>query len=133
MSEDTPGGAALVPGYAGHGDARARHLSDQQVRAWVGEQLADLQERLAVEDLREQLDALLLRCEFADQHVVHAIEDDRFALAEFAAAIEDYDRKLIEAAAACSTVAAAEILGLIEAIESAFAERSAGIAARLKR
>jgi hypothetical protein len=133
MSEDAASPAPPVPDYAGHGDAVARRRSDQQVRAWVGELLVDLQDRLPLEGLRERFDALLMRCEFADQHVVHAIEDDRFGGADFAAAIEDYDRKLVTVAGASATVTAAELSGLIDAIERAFAERAAGIEARLKR
>jgi hypothetical protein len=133
MSEDLTAPASPVPGYAGHGDAVARRRSDQQVRAWVGELLVDLQDRLPLDGVRERVEALLTRCEFADQHVVHAIEDDRFGADDFAAAIEDYDRKLVTAAAACPTVTAAELGGLIDAIERAFAERAAGIEARLKR
>lgn len=125
--------ASPVPDYAGNGDAVARRRSDQQVRAWVGELLVDLQDRLPLDGVRERVEALLVRCEFADQHVVRAIEDERFGAAEFAVAIEDYDRKLVAAAGACPTVTAAELSGLIESIERAFAERAAGIEARLKR
>lgn len=124
--------ASPVPDYAGHDDAIARRRSDQQVRAWVGELLAELQDRLPLDGVRERVDALLMRCEFADQHVVHAIEDDRFGQAAFAAAIEDYDRKLVVAAAACPTVTVSGLNALIGAIECAFTERAAGIAARLK-
>jgi hypothetical protein len=132
MSEDMASQPALVPGYAGHGDAAARRRSDQLLRAWVGELLVDLQDRLGVEEVRERVDALLMRCEFADQHVVHAIEDDRFGQDDFAVAIEDYDRRLVEAAGACPTVAAAGLTVLLEAIERAFVARAAGIEARLK-
>lgn len=133
MSEDVTAQPALVPGYAGHGDAAARRRSDQQVRAWVGELLVDLGDRLPLEGVRERVDALLMRCEFADQHVVHAIEDDRFAEPGLAAALEDYDRKLVAAAGASSTAAPDELSGMLAAIERAFDERASGIAARLKR
>ena len=123
---------ALVPGYAGHADASARRLSDEQVRAWVGEMLVDLQDRLALDGVRERVDALLLRCEFADQHVIHAIEDDRFAEPDMAGVIEAYDRKLVEAARGCTTTAAEELTVLIETLERAFDERAAAIAAQLK-
>ncbi len=123
---------ALVPGYAGHQDAVARRLSDQQVRAWVGEMLVDLADRLDLSGVRERVDALLLRCEFADQHVVHAIEDARFGQADLAEAVEEYDRKLIAAAGACSTAAAGRIADLLEALENAFNERATGIEERLK-
>ena len=55
MNEDLTRRSELVPGYAGHADPQARFLSDQQVRAWVGEMLADLDERLSPGGLRDDL------------------------------------------------------------------------------
>jgi hypothetical protein len=133
MSEDAASPALPVPDYAGHVDAVARRRSDQQVRAWVGELLVDLQDRLPLDGVRERVDALLMRCEFADQHVIRAVEDDRFREADFATAVEDYDRKLVAAAEGCRTVTAAGLNALIDAIEQAFNARAAGIEARLKR
>jgi hypothetical protein len=132
MSEDAASRALPVPDYAGHGDAVARRRSDQQVRAWVGELLVDLQDRLPLDGVRARVEALLMRCEFADQHVIRAIEDDRFGADDFAAEIENYDRKLVAAAEGCRTVTAPGLNALIDAIEGAFADRAAGIEARLK-
>lgn len=135
MSEETDetGGTAIVPGYAGHADARARRLSDQQVRAWVGEMLADLRERVPPDGYSERLDALLLQCEFGDQHVIKAVEDDRFAEPELVELVEACDRKLIAAASAGPNTGPEGIPALLEALETAFKERSAAIEARLKR
>jgi hypothetical protein len=135
MSEDTDktGSSALIPGYAGHADARSRRLSDQQVRAWVGEMLADLEERLPPDGYRDRLDALLMRCEFGDQHVVKAIEDDRFAEPDLVELVEACDRKLIDAARPGRETGSDGLGALVEALETAFNERSEKIAARLKR
>jgi hypothetical protein len=133
MSEEPAAGAAIVPGYAGHADMLSRRLSDQQVRAWVGELLAGMRERVAAGEQQERLEALLMRCEFADQHVIHAIEDDRFARPEYAAMLEDYDRKLVAASSGCSTVTAGELAALLEGLERAFDERATAIASRLER
>jgi hypothetical protein len=134
MSEGTsPSQPVPVPGYAGHADAAARRLSDQQVRAFVGEILTDLQDRLPVGDSRERYETLLMRCEFADQHVIRAIEEDRFAKADAVAAVEEYDRKLAAAGGACRTVDAEGLAGCLDALERAFAERAAGIEGFLKR
>jgi hypothetical protein len=108
-------------------------LSDQQVRAFVGEILTDLQDRLPVDDARERYDTLLMRCEFADQHVIRAIEEDRFAKPDAAAAVEEYDRKLAAAGEACRTVDAGGLASCLDALEHAFADRVAGIEAFLKR
>jgi hypothetical protein len=135
MSEDTDktAGSALVPGYAGHADARARRLSDQQVRAWVGEMLANLRERVPADGYSERLEALLMQCEFSDQHVIKAIEDDRFAQPELVELVEDCDRKLIAAANPGPKTAPDGVPALLEALETAFKERSEAIEARLKR
>jgi hypothetical protein len=133
MSEDPTSPAALVPDYAGHGDARARRLSDQQVRAWVGEILAGLRGRVALDGVTERFDALLMRCEFGDQHVIRAIEEDRFGEPELAAEVEAHDRELVEVANQGRSADAASIGAFLEALERAFDARSAAIAARLKR
>jgi hypothetical protein len=125
--------ALLVPGYAGHADAPARRLSDKQVRAWVGEMLADVQARFAVDGHQERLEALLMRCEFGDQHVIRAIEDDRFGEPELAELLETCDRKLVAAAAGGRSATAEELGALFDALERAFDERTASIEKRLKR
>lgn len=131
MSQEQPATAPLVPGYAGHGDAVARRLSDQQVRATVGELLAELEDRVPAGPLRERLDASILRCEFGDQQVIRAIENDRFGEPDMAALVEELDRKVIAAARALWDAVADE-LACIEALERAFDERAAAIAAALK-
>jgi hypothetical protein len=132
MKEDVGSGSALVPGYAGHADAVARRLSDAQVRSWVGEKLTDLAERLDLGEVRERADALLMRCEFADQQVVHAIEDERFGQPALAELVEGYDRKLIEATAGCAAATAEAMPAVIAALEAAFDERAEAIADALK-
>jgi hypothetical protein len=133
MSDDeTPASSAVVPGYAGHGDTLARRLSDQQVRAWTGELLVDLQDRLPVDAVRARLDALLLRCEFGDQHLIRAIEDNRYAGDGFASALEAADRTLVETANQARTVNADGLPAFIAALERAFDERAAAAVARLE-
>ncbi len=133
MSEERPAATPLVPGYAGHADALARRLSDKQVRAWVGEMLAELQGRFAGGDHQERLETLLMRCEFADQLVIRAIEDERFGQPELAELVEACDRRLIEAAAGGRSATAEGLGALFEALERAFDERTASIEKRLKR
>jgi hypothetical protein len=123
----------LVPGYAGHADAPARRLSDKQVRAWVGEMLAELRGKFEAGTHQERLEALLMRCEFGDQHVIRAIEDDRFGEPELAELVEACDRRLVEAAAGGRSATAEGLAALFEALERAFDERTASIEKRLKR
>lgn len=133
MSEDVAAGSGPVPGYAGHADAAARRLSDAQVRAWVGEKLADLQNRLDLGDLRERVDALLIRCEFADFEVARVLEDECFGERGLAELVESYDRKLVDAAAGASTTTIEDVPALIASLELAFDERAAAITTALKR
>jgi len=120
---------ALVPQYAGHADAAARRLSDQQVRARVGEALVDLGERLELGPLGPRVDALLLRCEFGDQHVIRAIELERFAQPDAVAAVEAADRSLIEAALRTRSAGADDLPAALTALERAFDQRQAAIIA----
>jgi hypothetical protein len=133
MSDDVSALHALIPAYAGHADAVARRLCDQQVRAFAGEALVDLQERLPIAPVQDRFDALLMRCEFGDQHVIKALEDDRFAADEAAAAIEGCDRHLVEVAARARTVAADGLAGFIADLERAFDDRATAAGPGLKR
>lgn len=105
-----------VPGYAGYGDEGARQQVDKQIRAYLGEALAALRERLRpAGPLAEQLDGLLLRCEFSDQRAIRAA-----AHADYAPAVLDrlhcLDRELVEAADRLRAVPAA---GLGPALDDA--------------
>jgi hypothetical protein len=68
-----------IADYADYANRGARHQVDQQIRAWLGEALTDARERLAPDGaLGEQIDGLLLRCEFSDQRVVRVADHARF-------------------------------------------------------
>jgi len=55
-----------IPGFPGYADADSRRLADEEVRAYLGEALAALSDRLgpAVGPLSERLESTLLRAEF---------------------------------------------------------------------
>jgi hypothetical protein len=87
-----------LPGYPGYDDRASRHLADQEVRAALGEALAAARERLApAAATLDALDALLLRCEFSDQRLVHSAEVAHLTDAAAAHAIA-LDRRVIELA-----------------------------------
>jgi hypothetical protein len=76
---------ARIPGYADYADPDARHQVDKQIRAWLGEALAAARDRLRPSGApADQLEGLLLRCEFSDQRVIRAVDHARF------------DRKLVD-------------------------------------
>ena len=108
-------------------DAQARRLSDQQVRAWAGEAMVDLRDRLDVAPISDRFEALLMRCEFGDQHVIKALENDHFAEPEAAAMIEEHDGRLVAAATAARTVKADGLEGFIGDLERAFDDRAAAV------
>jgi hypothetical protein len=132
MSDDAAVPAPPVPGYAGHADEVARRLSDQQVRAWAGELLAGLRERLPPGEARERLDSLLVRCEFGDQHVVRALEDESFSRPELVALVESYDHKVVDAAKAAAAAPPEEVMAALGVFERFFDERTAAISEHLK-
>ena len=66
-----------VPKFATYEEERDRHLADKQVRAFVGETLAILRQRLEGEFsqvLSAQLERIMLRCEFSDPKFANAIQ-----------------------------------------------------------
>jgi hypothetical protein len=133
MSDASDALRTLVPAYAGHADAAARKLSDQEVRAVVGELLAALAERLgpaALQDpaVQERFDDLLLHCEFGDQHLMRTLGGDRFGEPEIAARIEADDRALLETAARAPAVTVPELAGFLADLAGAFDRRSATVA-----
>lgn len=132
MSDDVSALRAVLPAYAGHAAAADRRLSDQQVRAFTGELLVDLEDRVALDGVRDRFDALLMRCEFGDQHVIKALEDERFGEPAVAAAIEAHDRTLVEAAVAGRTVTADGLDGFVGTLERAFDDRAVAVAKLLK-
>ncbi len=118
-----------IPAYAGHEDAPARRLSDQQIRAWVGERLAALRERLPAAAAIPAFDDILVHCQFGDQHVIKALEDDRFADPGMAAKVEAEDENLLEAVAPSDTVDAAGAPAFLAALQQAFTHRNTAIVA----
>ncbi len=60
---------AKISGFPGYDGELERRLSDEYVRSYLGEALADLAAReLLPPELRERVDEAILRVGFADQH-----------------------------------------------------------------
>ena len=87
---------ARIPGYADYADPEARHQVDKQIRAWLGEALAEARDRLEpTEALAERLDGLILRCEFSDYRVIRAADHARFD-PELVDHVHALDRRIVE-------------------------------------
>lgn len=92
---------SAIAGFPGYGDDVARQQSDEFVRSYAGERLADLQQRLQPLDtaLGDRIEALLFRCAFVNQTAYKLYEgSDRSTInvdavvAADAAAVEVADR-----------------------------------------
>ena len=112
-----------IESYADYTDDAARRLSDEQIRAYAGEALARLRERLAPGGAEGQaLEALLLRCQFVEQtkaRVFDATAVDAAQIAATAAA----DRDVVNIADCADTVAAADLGVLLVQLAAAFERR----------
>jgi hypothetical protein len=112
-----------IESYAEYTNAADRRRSDEQIRAYVGEALADLRERLSPRGADgEALERLLLRCEFADQRMAHAFDatsvDPQDVSATTAA-----DRELVTLADDARRREAAGLATLLARIDAAFDRR----------
>jgi hypothetical protein len=86
-----------IPGYADYANTDARHEVDKQIRAWLGEAIAEARDRLKPDGaLAERLDGLLLRCEFTDLRVIRAADHARFDQ-ELVDHVHALDRRIVEA------------------------------------
>jgi len=126
MNDDRAFLRAHIPDYAEYTDEATRHDTDMRIRAYVGERLAALQQRLAgkLEPATvQQIEALLLRCQFTDQaftkHLEHATLNETVV-----AALLRADRTTIELADRLPDVTAAEAPALIESLDAQFDRRS---------
>jgi hypothetical protein len=99
-----------IPGYADYADADARHQVDKQIRAWLGEALCEVRDRLRpTEALADRIDGLILRCEFSDQRVIRASDHARFDQ-KLIDRVHELDRELVESADRLRAVTALDAL-----------------------
>jgi hypothetical protein len=65
---------AKIPTFPGYADANSRRLADEEVRAYLGEALAGLDDRMGTGPLTERYGAVLLRAEFRNQTAFRTFE-----------------------------------------------------------
>ncbi|MGD0476036.1 MAG: hypothetical protein ABSB70_22835 [Candidatus Velthaea sp.] len=112
-----------IESYAGYTNDIDRQRSDEQIRAYVGEALTRLRERLHPQAAAgEALERLLVRCEFADQGVAHAFDAVNVGADEIAATAAA-DRELVRLADRANDVDAAQAGSLFAQIAAAFDRR----------
>jgi hypothetical protein len=115
---------ARIESYADYTNDDDRRMSDEQIRAYVGEALAGVLERLApTGEVGETLARLLLRCQFADQTVVAALDAEQFVHTELAL-LHTADRRLVELADRAGALALPDVRTLLADIDATFDERA---------
>jgi hypothetical protein len=113
-----------IESYADYTNDDRRRLVDEQVRAYVGEALARVLERLRpAGPAGEALARVILRCQFADQAVVRALDLEEPSPAEIAA-IHSADRELVALADRADTVDAAGLEEYVAQLDAALDRRS---------
>jgi hypothetical protein len=120
---------AHIPRYADYADDGARHEVDKQIRAYLGESLAAVRDRLKpAEALLDRLEGLILRCEFSDQRVIRAADHARFEQ-QLIDRVHGLDREIVECADRIRTVTKpAELATELDAAARYLDERFGAIA-----
>lgn len=117
-----------IADYAGYGDEPARQQVDKQIRAYLGEALAAARDRLGpTGPPAEQLDGLLLRCEFSDQRAIRTAAHASFEPARLDR-IHGLDRELVEAADRLRAVSAADLGAALDTAARLLDERLGALA-----
>ena len=110
---------AKIPNFPGYGDDQARRLSDELVRAYSGELLSDLQNRIgATGATADRLTKVLLRCEFLNQIAFKPYENadlDETKMESMASA----DLQLVDLAEKSSTLDGSSLDTYLDEVESA--------------
>lgn len=116
--------AEKIPGFPGYADTDSRRLADEEVRAYLGEALAALSDRLgpSVGSLTERLESTLLRAEFMNQAAFRQFESadlDETRMRAMAAA----DLAAVELGDQAASIDAASLAGYLDAVAAALDAR----------
>lgn len=119
---------AFIGGFAGYGEPEHRRLSDEQVRAFVGEALAALP-AVEIEQLEEQerlfYDRVLLRCEFINQEIFRLFDSDPTSVRVEATLVADV--QVLEAAAELREITGPMLNGVLVRLHDALERRDAAM------
>ncbi len=118
---------AKINDFPGYGNETDIARSDQEIRAYAGERLAALQERLREEpEAAESLEPLIERAAFANQRVLAPLErPDIHPLAE--SAVIEADLNLLELADTAMSIDVSQLGDYEGRISAAFDARDAAI------
>lgn len=118
----------MISGFAGYEEPAQRRLSDEQIRGFVGEVLAELPaveiDALTPEE-RSCYDRVLLRCEFINQDVFRVFDSEPTPQRVKAALTADVE--VIEVACSLRDVLEHKPDGMLAALSEAFDKRDAAM------
>jgi hypothetical protein len=121
---------AKISGFPGYDGEPERRLSDEYVRAYLGEALADLAARGVLSpELRERADALVLRVEFADQRAFAAHHRANGSNSGDESAVATADAATVALADRAASLDAASAAGYLDQVTAALDQRDAAIRA----
>jgi len=119
---------STIAGFAGYDDVTCRRLSDEQIRGFVGEVLAELPapaiDNLTPDD-RACYDRVLLRCEFINQQVFRTFDTDPTPQRIEALLLADV--LVVEAASTLRAQTGDKPDGVLAALSEAFDKRDAAM------
>jgi hypothetical protein len=117
-----------IPGFPGYADDTSRERSDELVRSYLGEALADLQTRLEplADGVNQRVGDLLLRTGFVNQTAYRIYEDGARTRTDFGA-IENADVGVVELAEGAPSVDAEALPSFLDRIAEALDARDAAM------
>lgn len=115
---------SAIADFPGYGDDLARERSDEFVRSYVGERLADLQQRLQPLDatLNDRFGALLLRTAFVNQVAYKLYERDDHSPIDVGP-VAAADASAVQLAGRASSLDAAQVPQYLDEVTHALDER----------
>ncbi|MBV8074499.1 MAG: hypothetical protein JO140_03640 [Candidatus Eremiobacteraeota bacterium] len=117
-----------IPAYADYAEEDDRHLVDKQVRAYVGEALSTLRERLGTiaGGLEDRLEQVLMMCEFTNQQLMHVMDHAHFSGDEVEL-LHHVDHELIEIADRAAAIEHTALEDYLSQIEALFVRRAKAV------
>jgi hypothetical protein len=121
---------AKISGFPGYDGELERRLSDEYVRSYLGEALAELASRdVLPPELRERVDAVILRVGFADQHAFAAHARGKTSDAGDESAVAAADTATVALADRAASLDAASAASYLDQVTTTLDKRDAAIRA----
>jgi len=113
---------AKIPAFPGYAHADDRRLADEEVRAYLGEALAGLGDRVGAGPLNDRYEAVLLRAEFMNQRAFRVFEGADLDDAQIAA-MASADLAAVELADRAGSLKDGDLASYLDAVMAALGAR----------